>query len=109
MPDTLLPGAGFAWHAQRILNPWWVIQLPTYGVFLFEGTEFQAEQMRAHKANWEHEVAHKRPASFSDFPKPSRCWNHRGFSRAYWYGSRNRRLKRPYRPHFYCECGECDE
>lgn len=41
----------------------WVISLPFYGAFLFDGTEAQAEEMRAHKANWEREIARKRPAT----------------------------------------------
>lgn len=94
MPDPLFPGAGFAWHAQRIADPWWVINLPAYGAFLFNGTESEAEVVRAHKANWEGEIAHKRCASFTDFPNPSRCFNHGGFVRA-----------RKFR--FVCECGEC--
>jgi hypothetical protein len=30
-----------------------------YGSFVFEGSEDEAEEMRAHKANWEHAVARK--------------------------------------------------
>lgn len=41
----------------------WVISLPWYGAFLFDGTEAEAEEMRAHKANWEGEVARKRSAT----------------------------------------------
>lgn len=101
-------GAGFAWFRQQCLRPWWVILIAGgYGAFLFEGTEAEAEEMRAHKANWEGAVGHKRPASFSDFERPSNCWNHRGFVRLAWYGSRGRRLKRPWTPRYYCECGGC--
>lgn len=31
----------------------WRIRIAGYGTFDFEGTEEQAEEMRAHKANWE--------------------------------------------------------
>ena len=41
----------------------WVISLPWYGAFLFDGTTRQAEQRRADKANWEGEVARKRRAT----------------------------------------------
>lgn len=98
---------GFAWFRLQCFRPWWVINVAHYGAFLFEGTEAQAEEMRAHKANWEQGIGHKRPASFSDFERPSSCWNHRGYVRLGWFGSRGRRLKRPYTPHFYCECGGC--
>lgn len=37
----------------------WRITLPIYGSFIFEGTEEEAEEMRAHKANWEGECAVK--------------------------------------------------
>lgn len=100
-------GVGFAWFARQRMKPSWVINVAHYGAFLFDGTEAEAEEMRAHKANWEHAIAHKRPASFSDFPQPLGCWNHRGYVRIAKYGSRNRLLKRPYTPRFYCECGSC--
>lgn len=39
---------------------WWIISVGGgYGEFNFFGTEQQAEEMRAHKANWEHAVARK--------------------------------------------------
>lgn len=31
----------------------WIIWISGYGSFDFEGTEAEAEEMRAHKANWE--------------------------------------------------------
>jgi hypothetical protein len=34
-----------------------------YGSFFFEGIEKEAEEMRRHKANWEHAIARKRPAT----------------------------------------------
>ena len=40
----------------------WVIQVAGYGHFFFEGTETAAEEMRAHKANWEQGVGWKRRA-----------------------------------------------
>lgn len=39
---------------------WWIISVHGYGEFNFFGTEQQAEEMRKHKANWEHAVAKKR-------------------------------------------------
>lgn len=41
----------------------WAITLPFYGAFLFVGTAAEAETMRAHKANWEGEIARKRLAT----------------------------------------------
>ena len=40
----------------------WVIQVAGYGHVFFEGTEKAAEEMRAHKANWEQGVGWKRRA-----------------------------------------------
>lgn len=37
----------------------WKIRVSGYGTFDFEGTEHQAEEMRAHKANWEQGTALK--------------------------------------------------
>jgi hypothetical protein len=99
---------GFAWAAAQRLNPSWVILVAGgYGAFVFQGSEAEAEEMRAHKANWERAIAHKRPASASDFTRASNCWNHPGFLRLCWYGSRGRRLKRPWTPRFDCRCAEC--
>lgn len=39
---------------------WWIISVHGYGEFNFFGTEQQAEEMRRHKANWEHAVGKKR-------------------------------------------------
>jgi hypothetical protein len=100
-------GSGFAWFARQRASPTWVINVAGYGAFLFAGSEKEAEEMRAHKANWEHGIAHKRPASFTDLPRPSACWNHRGYARAYWRGSRGRLLKKPWVPQFECHCGGC--
>lgn len=100
-------GEGFAWARQQSRDPWWVILVANYGLFLFYGSEEAAEAARAHKSNAEQAIAHKRPASIADFAEPSACWNHRGFVRLYWYGSRGRRLKRPYSPRFACDCGSC--
>ncbi len=38
----------------------WIITVGGYGEFEFEGTEDEAEEMRAHKARWEQAVARKR-------------------------------------------------
>ncbi|MDP2317524.1 MAG: hypothetical protein Q8P41_31860 [Pseudomonadota bacterium] len=56
MPAERNPAAGIAMGA-------WTISLPFYGAFIFYGTEAEAETMRAHKANWEGEVARKRRAT----------------------------------------------
>jgi hypothetical protein len=37
----------------------WIIWVAGYGAFEFVGTEAEAEEMRAHKAVWEHAVAKK--------------------------------------------------
>ena len=40
---------------------WWIIKVGGgYGEFNFFGTEKEAEEMRCHKAQWEHVVAWKR-------------------------------------------------
>lgn len=98
---------GFVWFAQQRQRPSWVINVAGYGAFVFDGSEAEAEEMRAHKARWEGAVGHKRPASITDFPQASACWNHPGYVRVARYGSRNRLLKRPYTPRFHCECGGC--
>ena len=41
----------------------WVISLPYYGAFLFDGSAEEAEEMRRHKARWEGEIARLRPAT----------------------------------------------
>ena len=41
---------------------WWIIAVSGYGEFAFFGTAQVAEQMRAHKANWEGGVGTKRLA-----------------------------------------------
>ena len=38
----------------------WIITVHNYGSFAYYGTEYYAEQMRAHKANWEGAVVKKR-------------------------------------------------
>jgi hypothetical protein len=43
------------------MREWWIIEVGGgYGAFNFFGTEDEAEEMRRHKANWEHAVARKR-------------------------------------------------
>jgi hypothetical protein len=41
------------------LSEIWVIWVRGYGRFDFDGSEAEAEEMRAHKAKWERAVAHK--------------------------------------------------
>lgn len=98
---------GFAWFAQQRLCPSWIINVAGYGAFLFEGSESEAEEMRVHKARWEGACAQKRPASITDFPHASGCWNHPGYARLVRYGTRRRLLKRPYVPLYHCDCREC--
>ena len=43
----------------------WMIWVSGYGTFEFEGTETQAEEMRAHKANWERGQGRKWRADLS--------------------------------------------
>jgi hypothetical protein len=40
---------------------WWLITIGGYGKFGFFGTEKEAEEMRAHKAEWEGGVGRKSP------------------------------------------------
>ena len=109
MSNLSADGMGFAWfrrHAGRA----WVINLHDYGSFIFEGSEAEAEEMRVHKARWEGEIAHKRPASVSDYPQASHCWNHRGYiqtRRLVSRGARGQPLKRPFAARYYCDCGSC--
>jgi len=41
----------------------WIIEVPAWGTLYAIGTEQEAEEWRAHKANWEHSIARKRIAS----------------------------------------------
>lgn len=100
-------GKGFAWAAAH--SDRWVINMPSYGSFLFQGTRVEAEEMRAHKARWEGEVAHLRSASVSDVEgEPSRCWNHRGYQRVWTKTLRGKPRVRPLTYRMYCECGDCN-
>lgn len=66
----------------------WIIQLPYYGSFIFEGTEIQSEQRRIDKSNWEGEIAKKRLATEDEIlaKKPiSECWNHPNFNNKFRY------------------------
>ena len=44
---------------------WGIISVGGYGSFAYRGTEAQAENMRAHKANWEQGCGRKRLATDS--------------------------------------------
>ena len=80
---------------KRLAPRRWVIVVGGgYGAFLFRGTETEAEEMRAHKANWEGAVARKRRATTADIAAPSSCWNHPGFNS---------------KARYHCECGGCHE
>lgn len=74
----------------------WVILVAGYGGFLFEGTEIEAEEMRVHKAQWEHGIAKKRPATLGEIANDDadQCWNHPGFKNS---------------GRYECDCGECDD
>lgn len=73
----------------------WVIHVAGYGTFMFEGTHAQAEEMRAHKANWERGIGKLRPATNDEVVtrKPSECLNHPGFQNKFKYAD--------------CECSAC--
>lgn len=43
--------------------PVWAVYVGGYGAFLHEGTEAEAEAMRAHKARWEGGIGRKRLAT----------------------------------------------
>jgi len=114
LPTDEVVGKGFAWAAAH--RDWWVINMPCYGAFLFQGTRAEAEEMRTHKARWEGEAAHLRQASYTDIEyqgatvQPSQCWNHRGFVRAITKTLRGKPRKRPILGvHFFCKCANCKD
>lgn len=52
---------------ERIVSrQWWVISIGGYGEFGYYGTDKEAEEMRAHKAQWERGVGKKRTADQLD-------------------------------------------
>lgn len=61
---------------------------------MFEGNEIEAEEMRKHKANWEHGVGRKRLADEDELQTGviKQCKNHPNYTNKYRY---------------HCECGEC--
>lgn len=67
----------------------WAILVAGYGAFLIEGTEQEAEEMRAHKARWERGIGRKRPATPEEVKagKPDGCWNHPLFNNKFVYGT----------------------
>jgi hypothetical protein len=46
-------------HMKKPRKEKWKIRVSGYGTFDFEGTEDEAEEMRAHKARWEQGFAMK--------------------------------------------------
>ena len=73
----------------------WVILVSGYGCFLFAGTRAKAEEMRAHKANWEGGIGVLRPATMSEANGTSElsdCWNHPLFE---------------HRARYACDCSKC--
>ena len=63
----------------------WVIAVANYGSFLFFGTEKEADDRRAAKAEWEHAAARMREAEAGETSddKIHRCKNHLGFLARY--------------------------
>jgi len=49
----------------QVIRHWWVIKVAGYGEFAFYGTESEADEMRAHKSQWEGGIATKMPADQS--------------------------------------------
>lgn len=45
---------------------WWIVHVAGYGAFATYGTEAEAEETRAAKAEWEGGVGRKRPAAPGD-------------------------------------------
>jgi len=73
----------------------WVIKVGGgYGAFFFEGEEWEAEEMRKHKARWERAIANKRRADDAEINTGliDSCNNHPGY---------NRKAK------IHCECPNC--
>lgn len=72
----------------------WVISVGGYGSLIFEGNEFEAEDMRKHKANWEHGVGRKRLADEDELQTKviNQCKNHPN------YNTKDR---------YHCKCGIC--
>lgn len=46
-----------------VSREWWIIAISGYGKFGFYGSEGEAEEMRAHKAEWEGSVGTKERAT----------------------------------------------
>lgn len=72
----------------------WVINVFDWGAFLFEGTEFEAEEVRISKAKWEQSITKKRLAEKNEIRNKDvdTCKNHVGF-----------KLKGRYS----CDCKKC--
>lgn len=72
----------------------WIISVGGYGSLMFEGNEIEAEEMRKHKANWEHGVGRKRLADEDELQTGviKQCKNHPNYTNKYRY---------------HCKCGEC--
>jgi hypothetical protein len=74
----------------------WVINAYGWGAFLFEGTEFEAEEVRINKAKWEQTITKKRLATKNELKNKNidDCKNHPGF-----------KLKGRYS----CDCKKCEK
>lgn len=110
LPAETNAGKGFAWFHQHAGQSWVINIAGGYGAFTFEGSEAEAEEMRVHKTQWEGNNGHKRPASVSDYPQASHCWNHPGYLQTRRPISKSlsgKPLKRPFMARFYCDCGSC--
>ena len=66
----------------------WIITIEGgYGSFFYEGTEFDAEEKRKYKANWEHGMGRKRLATEEEIKTGiiDPCKNHPNFKTKYKY------------------------
>lgn len=78
----------------------WVIYIGNgYGHFLYSGTAAEAEEMRAHKANWERGIGLLRPATPEEHcgDEIDRCLNHPLFPH----------IAEKRRRYAGCECERC--
>lgn len=77
-------------------NNTWIINVSGYGSFFFEGNEKEAEEMRQHKARWEHGIARKRFADEEEIKTKiiNCCRNHVNYKSKF---------------RFDCDCGKCEK
>lgn len=77
----------------------WIIYINGYGCFLFDGTDTEAQEMRAHKARWERGIGLLRPATLEEAAGGSidSCINHPLFPH----------ISEKKRPYAGCKCERC--